>query len=319
MNNMAILQKIRETDKIAVVTHASPDGDAVGSTLALTLALRSLGKDVMVLSKEPAPENLSYLSLFDEYGKTGKLLDDRNLLIALDCGNVERLSMERPGFLEIFKISIDHHVSNDMYGDLNEVDTTASSTAEIISGLISELGIKLTVEMAECLYTGIVADTGSFKYSSTTPNTLRVTARLLETGLDFSRIQRTLFNTSEFKRLKLLGKALMTLERDEDGFVSFMNLEAMDFNTLAISDRDSGDIVNYGLEPPEADVSILLKEAEGFFRVSVRTKDIIDASALCAKFGGGGHIRAAGCNLKANTLEEAKNMLLLEIERMRTV
>jgi len=319
MDHMALLNKIKETDKIAVVTHASPDGDAVGSTLALTLALRSLGKDVMVLSKEPAPENLSYLTLYDEYGKIGKLPDDRNLLIALDCGNVERLSMERPGFQEIYKISIDHHVSNDMYGDLNEVNTSASSTAEIISGLIKELEIKLNVEMAECLYTGIVADTGSFKYSSTTPETHRVTASLLETGFDFSRIQRTLFNTSEFKRLKLLGKALMTLERDKEGFVSFMNIEALDFNTLSISDRDSGDIVNYGLEPPEADVSILLKEAEGFFRVSVRTKEIIDASALCAKFGGGGHVRAAGCNLKAKTLEEAKNMLLLEIERMRTV
>ena len=227
--------------------------------------------------------------------------------------------MERPGFQEIYKISIDHHVSNDMYGDLNEVNTSASSTAEIISGLIKDLEIKLNVEMAECLYTGIVADTGSFKYSSTTPETHRVTASLLETGFDFSRIQRTLFNTSEFKRLKLLGKALMTLERDKEGFVSFMNIEALDFNTLSISDRDSGDIVNYGLEPPEADVSILLKEAEGFFRVSVRTKEIIDASALCAKFGGGGHVRAAGCNLKAKTLEEAKTMLLLEIERMRTV
>ena len=319
MDYMEIINKIKETDKIALVTHASPDGDAVGSTLALALALRTLGKDVVILSKEPAPENLSYLTLYEEYGNEGKLPEDRKLLIALDCGNVERLSMEKPGFLDIYKINIDHHVSNDMYGNLNEVRTTSASTAEIISELIGDLGVGISIPMAECLYTGIVSDTGSFRYPSTTANTMRVAAKLLETGFDFSRIQRKLFSTSDFKRLKLLGRALMTLEKYEDGFVSIMNLVALDFNSLAISDRDSGDIVNYGLEPPEADVSILMKEAEGFFRVSVRTKEVIDASALCGMFGGGGHVRAAGCNLKADTLEEAKKMLLLEIERMRAV
>lgn len=314
-----IAEKIMRTDKIAVVTHASPDGDAVGSTMGLVLALRKLGKDVEILSKEPAPENLSYLPLFEEYGASGTLSGDRELLLALDCGNKDRLSMERDGFEEIYKINIDHHVSNEMYGKLNYVDAKSASTAEIIFELIEVLGQKTDQVIAQCLYTGIVSDTGSFRFPSTTAKTLRITASLLETGVDFSEIQRILFSTSEFKRIKLLGRALMTLENYMNGFVSIMNLEAADFNILTISDRDSGDIVNYGLQPPEADVSILLKEAEGFFRVSVRTKLEIDASSLCGKFDGGGHIRAAGCNIKAETLEEAKHLILDEIERMRAV
>lgn len=314
-----MVQKIMQTDKMALVTHASPDGDAVGSTLALALALRSIGKDVEILSKEPAPLNLSFLSLYDEYGALPALTEDRELLITLDCGNKERLSMEREGFDEIYKINIDHHVSNEMYGMQNHVDIKSASTAEIIFELIKALNVKLDESMAECLYTGIVSDTGSFRFPSTTAKTLRTAAELLETGLDFSKIQRILFGTSEFKRVKLLGRALMTLESHMEGFVSTMNLVAKDFNTLSISDRDSGDIVNYGLEPPEADVSVLLKEAEGFFRVSVRTKSIIDASALCGKFDGGGHVRAAGCNIKSDSLEDAIKSILDEIERMRAV
>lgn len=314
-----IVLKILQTEKMALVTHASPDGDAVGSTMSLALALRSIGKDVEILSKEPAPLNLSFLALYDEYGALSVLTEDRALLIALDCGNKDRLSMERDGFEEIDKINIDHHVSNEMYGMLNHVDIKSASTAEIVFELIKALKIQMDVSMAECLYTGIVSDTGSFRFPSTTAKTLRITAELLETGLDFSRIQRILFGTSEFKRIKLLGRALMTMESHLDGFVSTMNLVASDFNTLSISDRDSGDIVNYGLEPPEADVSVLFKEAEGFFRVSVRTKSVIDASALCGKFEGGGHIRAAGCNIKADSLEEAKRAVLDEIERMRAV
>ncbi len=227
--------------------------------------------------------------------------------------------MERDGFEEIDKINIDHHVSNEMYGMLNHVDIKSASTAEIVFELIKALKIQMDVSIAECLYTGIVSDTGSFRFPSTTAKTLRIAAELLETGLDFSRIQRILFGTSEFKRIKLLGRALMTMESHLDGFVSTMNLVASDFNTLSISDRDSGDIVNYGLEPPEADVSVLFKEAEGFFRVSVRTKSVIDASALCGKFDGGGHVRAAGCNIKSDSLEEAKRAVLDEIERMRAV
>jgi phosphoesterase RecJ-like protein len=318
MMSRTLTEKIHAADRLALVTHASPDGDAVGSTLALALALRALGKTVTVLSKEPVPENLMFLPLAEEYGLTSVMPPETELLLALDCGNKERLSMEREGFDTVFKINLDHHVSNDLYGDLNHVDPTASSTAEMVTELIEALGGTLSVAMAECLYTGIVSDTGSFRYPSTTAATLRWTAKILETGLDFSRIQRILFATRDFKRVKLLGRALMTLERSPDGFVSMMNLAAADFNTLSIPDRDSGEIVNYGLEPPEADVSILLKEAEGFYRVSVRTKAVIDAAALCAIFGGGGHVRAAGCNLKADTLEGAKKQLLQEIERMRT-
>lgn len=311
-----IVQMVSHHEHLALVTHASPDGDAVGSTLGLALGLRALGKDVQILSKEPGPQDLAYLSRYEEFGTESLLRKDRTLLLCLDCGNKDRLSMEREGFQEILKVNIDHHVSNEYYGTVNYVDAKAASTAELIYQLLKELQVVVDIPMAECLYTGIITDTGSFRFPSTTPKTLQVAAALLETGVDFSKIQRMLFSTSAFSQVKLLGRALMTLENHLEGFVSMMNLKGEDFNVLAISDRDTGDIVNYGLEPPEADVSILFKEAEGFYRVSVRTKEKIDASALCGKFGGGGHVRAAGCNMEAPSLQEAKEWMLKEIERM---
>ncbi len=317
MNLKEIVKKINETKSFAVVAHASPDGDAVGSTLAMALGLRSLGKKVTILSKEAPPEHLSYLSLYEEYGTVSSLLEENQVLLCLDCGNKDRLSMERDGFDDIFKINIDHHVSNENYGDLNYVDIASASTAEIIFEVLEALNVDLDVEMAKCLYTGIISDTGSFQFPSTTSKTLLIASKILETGLDFSAIQRKLFSTTPFKRVKLLGKGLMTLESHLDGFVSTMYLEAEDFNTLSISDRDSGNIVNYGLEPEECDVSILFKEAEGALRVSVRTKEKIDASALCGIFGGGGHIRAAGCNMVGMSLPDATKAFLDEIERMR--
>ncbi len=317
MSFKEIVQKIKETKSLAVVAHASPDGDAVGSTLAMALALRSLGKTVTILSKEVPPNHLSYLPLYEEYGTVSSLCEETQVLLCLDCGNKDRLSMEREGFEEIFKINLDHHVSNESYGDLNYVDSTSASTAEIVFEVMIALEVSINEDMAKCLYTGIVSDTGSFQYPSTTAKTLNIAAHLLETGLDFSSIQRALFATTPFKRVKLLGRALMTMESYLDGFVSTMYLEGEDFKTLAISDRDSGNIVNYGLEPLECDVSILFKEADGALRVSVRTKEQIDASALCGKFGGGGHVRAAGCNMEGINLADAKKAFIDEIERMR--
>lgn len=317
MRLQEIVEKIKETKSLALVAHASPDGDAVGSTLAMALALQSLGKTVTIVSKEAAPNHLSYLPLYEEYGTVSSLCEENQVLICLDCGNKARLSMEREGFEDIFKINIDHHVSNEHYGDLNYVDSTSASTAEIVYELMMALQVTLDKDMAKCLYTGIVSDTGSFQYPSTTAKTLTIAAKIIETGLDFSSIQRALFGTTPFKRVKLLGRGLMTLESHLDGFVSTMYLEAEDFNSLALADRDSGNIVNYGLEPMECDVSILFKEADGALRVSVRTKEQIDASALCGKFGGGGHVRAAGCNMEGICLSEAKKLFLEEIERMR--
>lgn len=312
-----IVQRIREAEHIAIVTHASPDGDAVGSSLALAQGVRGMGKKVTLISKEPVPENLLFLAMAEEYGARDGLNGSEDLLVCLDCGNVDRLSMEREGFPYIFKINIDHHVSNEYYGDLNWVERHASSTSELVHALLQGLEVPFTPSVAEALYTGIVADTGSFRFPSTTPRTHAIAGELIGTGFDFSALHRVLFSTRDVRRLKLMAKAVTSLETFQDGFVSVMYLTAEDFNALNIPDRDAGEIVNLGLEPKEADISILMKESEGLYRVSIRTKSSIDASALCAVFGGGGHLRAAGCNVKADSFGEVTQKLLTEIERMR--
>jgi len=317
MGLFEISRLISEKDNIAVVTHVAPDGDAVGCTLAMVLGLRSLGKKAIVISRDRAPDNLTFLKLYEEYtGTSPKIPKESGLLIALDCGNLDRLSLDLDSVGTVPVINIDHHLSNDMYGVENHVDTKASATAEIVYRLLKLMGVTITRDIAESLYAGIVADCGSFSFESTTGETHIIAKELLETGIDFSMIHRILFKTRDFARLKLMGKALQSLEERMDGFVTFMYLNAEDFNSLSISDRDSGDIVNYGLESKTCDVSVLLKEAEGFYRVSIRTKSLLDARAICETFGGGGHVRAAGGNIKAVDVEDAKRQILAIIERM---
>ena len=318
MDFKGIVKLIGEKKNIAIVTHVAPDGDAVGSTLALTEGLRALGKNAVVVSRDKAPDNLSFLSLYEEYAGTApKVPEGTEVVIALDCGNKDRLSMDLDTMEGHPVVNIDHHLSNDFYGDLNYVDTKASAVGEIIFLLLRELGVEITAPIAESLYAAIVSDCGSFRFESTTGQTHAIAKELVETGIDFPTIHRNLFESRDFSRLKLLGKALDSLEEAMDGYVTFMYLHSEDFNSLSISDRDSGDIVNYGLESKTCEVSVLLKEAEGFFRVSLRTKTQLDARVICEAFEGGGHVRAAGCNIKAESVEEAKRLLLDVIGRMR--
>lgn len=311
-----ITDEIKKASKIAVSCHTFPDGDAMGSVAALILGLRKLGKDCYILSKDDKiMEQLEFLPMSEEFDRSdGFVKEGTDLVVVLDCGNFERVSIDQKTIGRIKLVNVDHHKTNDCYGDLNFVDFKASATGEIVYEMLNILGVEIDKETAVYLYTAISTDSGSFKYESTTRRTHEIAGKLLETGIDFQDISKQLFETKSIERIKILSKALSTMESHFNGKVNIMTLREKDFLDAGVKDRDTGDIINYGLSPREAEVSIVLKETDDKIRGSVRTKNKVDAGLFAQNFNGGGHKRAAGLTLDTPNFEEAKEILLRELE-----
>ncbi len=312
-----IINKIKNSNKIGIAAHVSPDGDAVGSVISFAEGLRSLGKDVTILSKDQVPSDFDFLSLYEEYNQNLQFKDDLDILIAVDTANLDRLSVDLEKIKGIFLINIDHHISNDMYGDLNFVVGHAASASEIVYKFLRKLKVDISKDMADALYTGIASDSGSFRFPSTSPETHLIVSEILKTGIDFSKIHRDLFGTKSFYELKVLGIALSSMSSFNDGETNILSLSHDDMSLTDPINSDLGFIVNYGLMPKESEVAVLFKETSDGYKVSVRTKNYINASELCAEFGGGGHARAAGCFIKDHSLSDSKRMILEAIERIK--
>lgn len=306
---------IRKGRMIGVACHTFPDGDALGSVHALVLALRQLGKDCYILTKDKVLDSLDFLPLTEETNASdAQVRPKTDLVIVLDCGNFDRVSFDQKSLGQVPMMVLDHHRSNDKYGDFNHVDPKAAATGEIIYDLLGLMKIDITREIAICLYTAITTDTGSFRFECTTPRTMEVAGQLMKVGIPHQEIARKAFDEKPLNRVALMGRALSSLESYYQGRVNLMYLKEKDFIELELPDKDTGDIVNYGLAPKEAEVSLLLKEHDEKIRVSIRTKRKVDAGGFAEVFSGGGHVRAAGCTLLTPSLVEAKELLLRELE-----
>lgn len=306
---------IRSNKKIGVACHTFPDGDALGSVHAMVLALRQMGKEAYILSKDQVLDSLDFLPLTQETNAAESTVQaGTDLVIVLDCGNFDRVSFDQKTLGNTTMLVIDHHKSNDRYGDHNYVNFKAAATGEIIFDLFKLLAVDITKEMGVALYTAITTDTGSFRFESTTSHTLEVAAELMKLDIGHQEIARKVFDEKPLGRVRLVGRTLNTLESFYQGRVNLMYLRESDFIDLDLPDKDTGDIVNYGLAPSEAEVAMILKEHEGKIRVSIRTKRKVDAGLFAEVFQGGGHIRAAGCTLMTPSFVEAREMLFRELE-----
>ncbi|MHC1683193.1 MAG: bifunctional oligoribonuclease/PAP phosphatase NrnA [Clostridiaceae bacterium] len=310
-----IINKINESSKIALSFHTSPDGDSTGSSLALMQGLRSIGKNAYIVSKEAVPSSYKFLPFSNEItGEIKKVQNDTDLFIILDCGNVERINTEEEIPSNSFTlINIDHHISNDLYGELNYVDIKASSMGEIVFEMLNLLKISITKDIAKCIYTSILTDTGSFRHSNTTPKTHSIVSKLLETEIDFSEIHRLIFDNKEFCRIKLLGKAIEGMYLTCNDKVSFIKITSDLFKELGIEDNETSDLVSLGLKVNTVEVAILLKEAKDGTKVSLRSKDAVDVRKIAEVYGGGGHIKASGAFIKA-PIEEAEQIIKKALE-----
>ena len=316
-----IAKFILESKKIGITYHVSPDGDAVGSVLALFNALKSLNKDCYIISKDTLSENLKFLKGSDEItGEITEPVDETDVVVVLDCGNLERVSANLKEFTGTI-INIDHHLSNDKYGDINYIDSNAAATAEIVFELLNLMGISFEKEdsvikdIGTCMYTSIVTDTGGYRHSNVTERTHRISAVLKKIGVDNTFIYQSLFDNKDFSRIKLIGKALSSMQLILNGKVALLEIDKNFTADLGIDIGDTSDIISYGLQIKGVEVTLLLKEVEDGVKASLRAKSYVDVRKIAEVFGGGGHIRASGIKIKNMSMEEAKYEILNEIQK----
>jgi phosphoesterase RecJ-like protein len=303
----AVAAALREHDRFLVVTHENPDGDALGSLLATTLALRQLGKDaLMFLSGDaPLPREYSFMQLD---GVLRELPDDteERVLVAVDCAKVDRIGPDRaPVERARLVVNIDHHHDNSRFGDINLIAPEASSTGELLRDVFRELAVELTAEIAEPRYLALVTDTGTFQYSSTTPKSYRLAAEHIEAGADFHAVFREVYESLELAKLKLLARALDRTRVLEGGRMIVSHLLRTDFAEVGAVEAYSEGIIDFLRAVEGAELAVLIREPPRDTgparRVSLRSSiDELDVSAIARAVGGGGHRRAAGFSSEAS-------------------
>jgi bifunctional oligoribonuclease and PAP phosphatase NrnA len=303
----AVAAALREHDRFLVVTHENPDGDALGSLLATTLALRGLGKDVeMYLGGSGSlPREYAFMQLDGLRRDLPADLEQR-VLVAVDCAKADRIGPDpEPVERASLVLDIDHHHDNTRFGDLNLIVADASSTGEVLRDVIRELDIELTPELAEPLYIALVTDTGRFQYTNTTPKALRLAAELVEAGADVHQVFQQVYESVEFAKLKLLARALDRARVLEGGLIVVSHLLRKDFAEVGAAEAYSEGIIDSLRAVEGAELAALIREpprdAGPTRRVSLRASvDELDVSAIARRFGGGGHRQAAGFSSDAS-------------------
>jgi phosphoesterase RecJ-like protein len=304
----AVVEALRSHERFFVTTHENPDGDALGSLLATRLALEQLGKDVVIYlaGETPVPAEYTFMALDDL--RRGNLPADaaERVLVAVDCANESRLGPDPETlFSAPLVVNIDHHHDNTRFGDLDLIVPDASSTGEVLRDLFSDLGVELTPDIAEALYTALVTDTGRFQYTNTTPKALRLAAELVEAGANIHRVFQGVYESVQFAKLKLLARALERAQVYEGGCIVVSYLLRNDFFEVGAAEPYSEGIIDYLRAVEGADMAVLIREpprSDGpTRRVSMRSSiDELDVSAIARKSEGGGHRQAAGFSSEAS-------------------
>ncbi len=303
---------LRENERFAVLSHVRPDGDALGSQLALALSLQQLGKKVRVWNEDGMLEKYSFLPRGDLLTKPPHTAEDVDAAIALDTAIQNRLGTAFTAVRSAkIWINIDHHLSNPGYGDLVHVDPTAPATGQIIFDLIKSQGFPFDREIAENLYAAISTDTGSFQYPKTSARTFEVAAELVCTGIDVGQLSQQLYENYPRRRVELLRELLRTMRFERDGRVASFSLSLQTAAELQVLPEDNEGLIDHLRAIRGVIVAVFFEElADGKVRVSMRSKsDAVDVCAICQKFGGGGHTLAAGARVRGTLAEVERNVL----------
>jgi len=306
-----IAEEIRKARTIAVLSHVRPDGDAIGSQLALTLSLCDLGKVVDAWNEDGLPEAFSFLSRSELVTVPPRDAKTFDLVIALDTATRDRLGTP----LQAIKqadcwINIDHHISNPSYGDLNYLDVTAPATGQIVFDLIQQQEYPLSPEVAEALFVAISTDTGSFRYRNTSAHTFEVVAELVRQGVDVARISHFLYESQPKRRVLLLHELLHNAHFYARDRIATMALTLEKKRQLGIQPADTDGLIDIVRSIETVIVAILFEELEdNRVRVSMRSKNTdIDVNKICGEFGGGGHPLAAGARIRGS-LEDVEKLV----------
>ncbi|MEG6615717.1 bifunctional oligoribonuclease/PAP phosphatase NrnA [Peptococcaceae bacterium 1198_IL3148] len=302
---------LKASQNVIISGHITPDGDSIGSTIALGLALKKAGKKVTMASPDPLPDNYLFLPGADlvVHGLPAQQYDT---FIVVDCSVPDRLGKHLVSLLNdgVTVVNIDHHASESTFGDLSYIDSQAAATGEIIYDLLVEMGTVIDKEMAINLYTAIVTDTGSFRYEGTSAETHRRVASLLECGVPVARLSKLIFDEKPLEVIKVLKEALPTLTVSQCGKVAWISFDWTSKEKTGAKDEHTDNLISYPRQIKGVEVALLFREqAPNMIKVGMRSNYYVDVNQLAGLFGGGGHKRASGCQMAGN-IEEVKEKVI---------
>lgn len=312
--NSKVLRKIaaviRKGRRFLVAAHVNPDGDTLGSALALGLGLKGLRKKVRIYNRDPVPYSLEFLPESREVANEWASGGPYDATFLVDCADFSRVGDDfsrRPEMGSV--IVLDHHARSGREGDLNFVDVAAASSGMVVFKVLKAVGARVTPEIAENVYVTLVSDTGNFRYANTTPEVLRLAYELVRSGVRPEQISRSLYETAPPEKMKLLARVLETLELYEDGRIGVVTLTRATLRETGGTLEMAEDFVEYPRSLKTVEAAVFLKETDEGCKVSLRSKEFVDVAEVAARLGGGGHVRAAGCTFSGG-LEEAKRQVL---------
>jgi phosphoesterase RecJ-like protein len=308
-----IVDAIRSRQRFVMSSHVRPDGDSIGSQLAMAYALREMGKSFDVINADPAPGPLMQFPGVPEIRIASSVEGDFDAAIIMECGDLGRTGVR--GLERFFVINIDHHPGNTAYGALNWFDASASACGEMVFDLVRALGVSLTADIATHIYLAILTDTGSFHYSNISPRTFDICRDCLEAGVDPLLVARNVYDSNNMGRLKLFGAVLSAMQIDATGRIAIVYLDHEMARAAGGTYEDTEGLINLPLTVKEIQAVVFFKQSEGEeYRVSMRSKGEIDIAAVAKEFGGGGHKNAAGCTVHGG-VDALQKMFVEKIER----
>lgn len=308
-----IVDAIRERQRFVISSHSRPDGDAIGSQMAMAFALRGLGKDVAVVNADAAPPPLMQFPGVADISVAGRVEGEFDAALIMECGDLARTGVQ--GLDRSFVINIDHHPGNTGYGRVNWFDATAAACGEMVFDLIRALDVPLTCDLATHIYLAILTDTGSFHYSSISPRTFDICRQMLEAGVDPVMVARNVYDSNNVGGLRLFGSVLSTMQIDPAGRIAILYLDHEMARAAGGTYEDTEGLINLPLTVKAVQAVVFFKQTEGDdYRVSMRSKGDVDIGAVAKELGGGGHRNAAGCTAIGG-IDALQKMFVGKMER----
>jgi phosphoesterase RecJ-like protein len=308
-----IAAELRSRQRFLITSHLKPDGDSIGSQMALAGALRALGKEVRVVNRDQAAPPLLSFPWVDQIEIADRVEGDYDAVVVMECGDLARTGVE--GLERFFLVNIDHHPGNAMFGAINWFDASAAACGEMVFDLVNALGAPMTPEIATHIYVAILTDTGSFHYSSISPRTFDICRQTLEAGVDPVSVARNVFDSNNIGRLRLFGAVLGSVELEDSGRLATIYLDRAMARAAGGTYEDTEGLINLPLTVKEIQAVAFFKEVDpAQYRVSLRSKGRIDVGEVAKRFGGGGHKNASGCTVDGSLHEVRAQVIPLVVE-----
>lgn len=299
---------IEKHQKFAITSHIRPDGDGLGSSLALNWILRSLHKDSEVVMRDPVPQAYLNLPGASEVRVVPDLDCQYDAVFVIECSDVTRPGL--PTLNTQFVVNIDHHTTTELFGNLNWIDSTAAAVGEMVYNLAKAMGVKITPEIASCVYAALLTDTGSFHFSNTTERTFKIASDLVKYGAQPAKLSQAIFYQYPYAKIKLTGAVLSTLQCDETGKIAWIQMTHEAMQESGATEEDTDGIITYPLTIGDVEAAAFFRElANSTYRVSLRSKNRVNVAQVAEHFGGGGHKNAAGFTCVASYDELRRDVL----------